>query len=73
MNYVITSNYVKMNAEAGNNLIDLALQKIEFGNNLIQQLNDYSKLEGVKKLQKKINQELTFLKKVLIACSSNLI
>lgn len=46
------------------NLKGLAVEKIEFGENLIKSLLEFGDIEGIQKLVRKIKQELTFLKKV---------
>lgn len=42
----------------------LALEKIEYGDNLMSSLSQFNGIEGIQKLHKKIKQELNFLKKV---------
>ncbi|XP_018564750.1 UPF0415 protein C7orf25 homolog [Anoplophora glabripennis] len=46
-------------------LTDQAAQKIYFGENLINAIEEFKNIEGSQKLCRKINQELKFLKKVL--------
>lgn len=45
-------------------LINLTDEKIELGEKLIKDLSSLEKIDGVPKLQRKINQELKFFKKV---------
>lgn len=45
-------------------LRQLVLEKINFGEELINQAATYETLEGIQKLQRKIKQELKFLEKV---------
>lgn len=45
-------------------LIVTAQGKISQGINLIEQLNFYKNVPGTQKIQRKINQEIKFLKKV---------
>lgn len=47
------------------NLLELSLEKINFGNELIEELKNYAQMDGVTKLERKIKRELTFLKKVM--------
>lgn len=42
----------------------LLLEKLHFGESLIEEISQFSNLDGISKLQRKINQELKFLKKV---------
>lgn len=46
------------------NLTDLAIEKITFGEELIKSLCLFNEIDGIQKLQRKIKQELKFLKKV---------
>lgn len=46
------------------NLKGLAVEKIEFGENLIKSLLEFGDIEGIQKLVRKIKQELAFLKKI---------
>lgn len=46
-------------------LIDLAAEKITFGEELIKSLGAFNEIDGIQKLQRKIKQELKFLQKVL--------
>lgn len=54
------------NQDTNMDLKDLALQKIEFGEELLASLEEYKSIEGSQKLGRKINQELKFLKKACI-------
>lgn len=45
-------------------LIQSVKEKIKFGNNLLELLEKYRVIDGKQKLQRKINQEIKFLKKV---------
>lgn len=45
-------------------LINLTDEKIDLGEKLIKDLSSLEKIDGVSKLQRKINQELKFFKKV---------
>lgn len=45
-------------------LINLTDEKIDLGEKLIKDLSSLEKIDGVPKLQRKINQELKFFKKV---------
>lgn len=45
-------------------LIESVKEKIKFGNNLLELLEKYRVIDGKQKLQRKINQEIKFLKKV---------
>lgn len=47
-------------------LINLTDEKIELGEKLIKDLSSLEKIDGVPKLQRKINQELKFFKKVTL-------
>lgn len=46
-------------------LTNLTDEKIELGEKLIKDLSNLEKIDGVPKLQRKINQELKFFKKVI--------
>ena len=47
------------------NVIEMAQEKILLGEHLINELKPYEEsVDGIKKIQRKINQELKFLKKV---------
>lgn len=45
-------------------LITTAQEKIQAGSNLIEQLNAFKHVPGTQKIQRKINQEIKFLRKV---------
>lgn len=45
-------------------LLEKAEEKILLGNSLIKNLEDYSEIPGVQKVQRKIYQEIKFLQKV---------
>lgn len=45
-------------------LVATAQEKISQGSELIEQLNVYKQVPGTQKIQRKINQEIKFLKKV---------
>lgn len=47
-------------------LRNTALEKITYGEDLLQSLVKYQKLDGIQKLERKIRQEINFLKKVLL-------
>ncbi|KAF5270430.1 hypothetical protein FQR65_LT05618 [Abscondita terminalis] len=47
-----------------NDFHDLLVEKINLGEELIKILHKYDKIDGVQKVQRKIKQELNFLKKV---------
>lgn len=49
-------------------LPELVTEKIKFGEALIESLSNYSQIEGIQKLHRKIKQELNFLRKVRINC-----
>lgn len=51
-------------------LRNTALEKITYGEDLLQSLVKYQKLDGIQKLERKIRQEINFLKKI---CKSNTI
>lgn len=54
------------NSEIDFNLQELVAHKIEYGQQLLETTKKYSHLEGIQKLERKINQELSFLKKVIL-------
>lgn len=45
-------------------LIELVKEKIEFGNSLLESLEKFRVIDGKQKLERKIKQEIRFLKKV---------
>lgn len=47
------------------NLIELIKEKVIFGQNLLESLTKFTEVDGIQKLGRKINQELSFLNKVL--------
>lgn len=47
-------------------LMSLLNEKVNFGENLIVQLESINEIDGVMKLQRKIKQETEFLRKVYI-------
>lgn len=47
------------------NLTEQAAHKINFGENLMETIEDFRGIDGSQKLCRKINQELKFLKKVI--------
>lgn len=47
------------------NIQNLADEKIALGRNLIEQLDQYKSIPGTQKIQRKINQEIKFLQKVV--------
>jgi hypothetical protein len=51
-------------AEETLKLRELVVEKIAFGEKLINSIEKYKSLEGIQKLQRKISQELNFLKQV---------
>lgn len=44
----------------------LAQEKILLGENLLENLCDYKRIEGVSKIERKILQEIKFLRKVIM-------
>lgn len=46
------------------NLIELIKEKVIFGQNLLESLTKFKEVDGIQKLGRKINQELSFLNKV---------
>ena len=51
--------------ETSEELLTLLNEKVAFGENLILQLEALNEIDGVMKLQRKIRQEVEFLKKVI--------
>lgn len=51
--------------ETSEELLSLLNDKVAFGENLIVQLEVLTEIDGVMKLQRKIRQEVEFLKKVI--------
>jgi hypothetical protein len=51
-------------AEETLKLRELVVEKIAFGEKLINSIEKYKSLEGIQKLQRKISQELNFLKQI---------
>ncbi|XP_036344864.1 UPF0415 protein C7orf25 homolog [Rhagoletis pomonella] len=46
-------------------LLERANEKVELGHELIEELEEYTQISGVQKIQRKISQEVKFLKKVI--------
>lgn len=53
-----------MSSVENSDLRELVLEKIAFGENLIQKIDQYMALDGIQKLKRKIKQELNFLGQV---------
>ena len=53
-----------LEVEENVNLHELVSEKIKFGEELIATIHKYKNLEGIQKLQRKITQELNFLRQV---------
>lgn len=49
----------------GTDLINLVQEKIDFGDKLLHSLEKFKDVDGKQKLQRKITQEIKFLKKVI--------
>lgn len=50
-------------------LKSLVEEKLKWGDKLLEDLSEYKNLEGIQKLEKKIKQELKFLRKVRLSIS----
>lgn len=52
-------------------LVKLAEDKIELGKGLIEKLQEFQQIDGVPKVQRKIQQEIKFLEKVRLFSKLN--